>query len=158
MIMGCPAIVECLATAGCPTHIRFCGSTTCFKYLLPSSEILCCPAWVACQFLLLAFFANCMVLNASSSLKYFSSQSSSSWKCNCSSNQAAFIGSTTSWFGQALTPRALCSSRNYSFSRWFFVWSSLYFSCSNVGSKASDVLIPRFGITTRRLVVEMTKR
>jgi hypothetical protein len=53
---GCPAImgrpatvrcrfaVECLAFAGCPATVRFCSSATCFKYLLPSSEILCCPA------------------------------------------------------------------------------------------------------------------
>jgi hypothetical protein len=52
-ITGRLATVGCPAIAGCPTNIKFCSLATYFKYLLPSSEILCCPAWIACWFLLL---------------------------------------------------------------------------------------------------------
>jgi hypothetical protein len=71
--LGRSATVECPAIVECPASVRFCRSATCFKYLLPSSKILCCLAWVACWFFLLALFANCMALNASSSLRSSSS-------------------------------------------------------------------------------------
>jgi hypothetical protein len=150
---GCPATMEhpitleCPDTTRCPTSVGFCSTATCFKCLLPSSKIYFCPAWIACWFLLLAFFANCMAFNVSSSLRSSSFWSSLSWKCNCSSNCVALIGSTTSWFGQAPRPSALCSSRSSSFSRWFYVWSSLYFNCSNVCSKASGVFIPELDVS-----------
>jgi hypothetical protein len=44
---GCPAIMGRPATTGCLASVRFCSSATYFKYVLPSSEILCCLAWVA---------------------------------------------------------------------------------------------------------------
>jgi hypothetical protein len=100
----CPAIMGRPATAGCPTSVRFCSSATCFKCLLLSLEILCCPAWIACWFILLAIFANVLAINMSSCLRSSSSWSSSGCSCNCSSKWIVLTDSTTSWFGPAPRP------------------------------------------------------